>query len=313
MTKNVVIFILWLSIIPLTIPTLNRGSRQNVPQATPSRASGDNMIDPVVQYWSSFVRARQTTTHFAYTGNGDHENAGVYTSGGGAYLGVEALHSVFKTGDFDLAIPAGAQGPQTLYAPTTRPPNGACLEVGTGYTTLPGQHTVVHVYVYNFCQSPRRFVRVMAVDDKFMNTYAREPVQGAAPAYKIMIKPDGNVISSRTKWTAMIYNYLEKRWCVIGSAQGYVASDRNGWSIFETWYKKGQCSQTLKILGASNIAYYNGITGGWEPISDDMSPLRNVLHHGGDCFMDQDANNKASYDVIELRTVHGWEVRGTGN
>jgi hypothetical protein len=286
----------------------SRSERDNDQHA---QALAPNNIDPVVEQWSNFVAARQTTTHFAYTGAGDHENAGVYTAGGGSYLGVEALHTVFETGNFDLPIPAGAQGAQTLYAPTTRPPNGACLEVGTAYTTLPGRTTTVYVYVFDFCSSPKRFVKQIAVDDKFMDTYAGESINGVR-AYKIRIVPDTKSLTSQTKWSAKIYDYVKQQWFLLGVGQGYVASDYNGWSIFETWYKKGQCSKTLKSLGALHIAYYDVLSDTWDPISDKMRDLKTTLHQGGNCFMDQDTNNLASYSLSRLQSEHGWKVTGTG-
>lgn len=275
--------------------------------------SSEQAVDDISRYWSDFVEARRTVTHFAYTGDGDHENAGIYTKGGGAYLGVEAVHLLFKIGDFKLEVPPGAQGIQRLYAPTTRPPNGGCLEVGTAYTTIAGQaNTSVHVYVYDFCSSPRRFTRTIVVDDTFLHQYAREQAPGVL-AYKIRIMPDSGSISSRTKWSAMIYNYTDQNWTTLSTSRGFVRSDLNGWSIFETWYKKGQCSKTLKSISATEIAYYNALNDKWEPIADHMPPLVNQMHSGGNCFMNQDSNNLASYTIMQLQSAHGWKVSGTNH
>jgi hypothetical protein len=324
MKQQASILLFWLLLTsPLCIngqgsqPTVGDGERHSNDGSgsTPNKSSNEETnptINPVVKYWSKFVAARRTSTQFAYTGSGDHENAGIYTEGGGAYLGVEATHTVFKNGDFNLELPPGAQGVQTLFAPTTRPPNGSCLEMGTAYTKVIGRPTSVHVYVYDFCKSPKRFIYAAIVDDNFLRMYAGESLNGIH-AYKIRIKPDGQSLTNQTKWSAMIYDYTKRDWVTIGVSQGFVTSDRNGWSIFETWYKKGQCSRTLKKIEVVNIAYYNAITDSWEPILEKMLPLRNSLHHGGDCFMDQDADNRASYEVNELQPLHGWQVVGTGH
>lgn len=268
--------------------------------------------DPIAEYWSEFAEARRTATHFAFTVAGDHENAGIYTDGGGPYLGVDAIHTVFKEGDFDLPIPPGAHGAQTLYAPTTRPPNGSCLEVGTAYTTVRGQRTAVRLYVYDFCSSPARFIKALAVNNQFVQAYARESIDGVS-FYRIRIQPSDRALDAHTIWQAKIYNYKTGDWYTIASARGYVRNDYAGWSIFETWYQKGQCSKTLKSIRALRIAYYNANTEKWEPIDNKMLPLRNSIRFGGNCFMDQDNQNLASYKVNQLNDLHGWEIIGTGH
>jgi len=78
----------------------------------------------------------------------DHEDAGILNSGGGHYTGVFAIHAVYSPGQLTLTLPAGATGLQTLFAPNTRAPNSACLEIGTAYTTGSGNNnTQVEVYV----------------------------------------------------------------------------------------------------------------------------------------------------------------------
>jgi hypothetical protein len=277
----------------------------------------DSLIDSsqhiaMEKYWYKFAEARRAVTHFAWAAAGDHENAGIYTEGGGSYLGVQAVHTVFKQGNFNLEIPPGAQGIQTLFAPTSRPPNGSCLEMGTAYTTLSGHPTSVHIYVYDFCKTPRRFVYAAIVDDAFIQTYTREVVPGNA-SYQIRIWPGEHSVGGQTKWYAQIFNYSKKEWATLAFSTGVVQSDRTGWSIFETWYKEGQCSRTLKSIQATDISYYDALKSAWVPIVDNMSPLHNSLNRGGNCFVNQDSNNLASYAVTEVGSSHGWRVKGTNH
>jgi hypothetical protein len=265
----------------------------------------------VAQYWTGFVDARRATVHFAWTNNGDHENAGIFTDGGGAYLGVQATHTLFNGTDFKLDVPSGAVGVQTLYAPTTRPPNGSCLEMGTAYTAIAGQPTLVQVYAYDFCRNPTSFVFHTPVDNSFLLRYARDKVDGNA-VYKIRIIANETAVSAQTEWDGQLFNYDTQDWETKAVAKGFV-TDRSGWSIFETLYQKGQCSKTLKSIKALNIAYYDSANASWIPITEEMLPLRNSLRRGGNCFADQDANNLASYKVSELQAMHGWEVAGTGH
>jgi len=269
-------------------------------------------VDPAVKRWSKFLEARRRETHFAWAPAGDHETAGLYTEGGGAYLGASATHAVFKQGDFNLELPSNSAGPQTLFAPTTRPPNGSCLEMGTAYTRVIGQPTSVLVYVYDFCESPRQFVFTIPVDDDFMRKYGGASINGV-PAYKVRIYSKDQSLSRQTNWYAEILDTNTNHWLTVAIAKGFVRGDYAGWSIFETWYKKGQCSRTLKTITAANIAYRNAISGAWEPIADDMGLLINSLRRGGDCFVDQDASNLASYNVNELPLIQGWQVTGSGH
>jgi hypothetical protein len=268
-------------------------------------------VDAVVQNWTDFIQARRASVHFAWTVAGDHENAGVFTEGGGPYLGVEAVHSVFKVGDFSLEVPAGAAGRQILYAPTTRPPNGSCLEMGTAYTTLAGQPTSVYVYVYDSCKAPTQFIYAAPVNEKFIQLYGGETVDGMT-GYKLRIMPSSTSLSTQTEWSAQLFNFAKHEWETIAVSQGFV-TDLSGWSIFETWYQKGQCSKTLKSIKAVDISYYDALANSWKAISDEMLPLRNSVRGGGNCFVDQDPNNQASYKVMPLPAVHGWEVTGTGH
>jgi hypothetical protein len=277
-----------------------------------SLPGGTDQTTDVDRYWSKFEAARRAQVHFAWATANDHENAGIYTTGGGNYLGVEAVHTVFKQGDFNLEIPAGAQGAQVLFAPTTRPPNGSCLEMGTAYTTVGAHPTIIYVYVYDFCKSPRKFVYKTAVDDVFLKTYGSRSVDGVW-SYKIRIWPADQPKGAQTKWLAQLYNYTQNEWTTVANATGTVPKDHKGWSIFETWYKQGQCSRTLRTIQAIDISYYNTDTLGWQPITNDMTPLHNSLNRGGNCFVDQNANDLASYKIFELQDSHGWQVQGTNH
>jgi hypothetical protein len=268
-------------------------------------------VDPVVKNWSDFVRVRQPDLLFAWTNDKDHEDAGIETSGGGAYFGTSAVHIIYQEGDFTLTPPPGATHAQTLFAPTTRPPNGACLEMGTAYTAVPGQATTVYLYVFDFCTSPRAFVYTKPVDATFMTYYAGASIAGK-PAYTIAIFTQDRSLNAQTKWYAQIFNYKNKMWDTLYTDQGYVSSDYRGWSIFETWYGAGQCSKSLPVLTAASLSYYNVLSSMWEPIAENMNQLQNSVHSGGNCFED-DPHGPASYVVQKLNPVNGWQVISTGN
>ena len=283
--------------------------------------------------WTRFVKVRQPDLLKAWTTDNDHEDAGIETYGGGPFLGVDAVHTVYKDGAFQLEPPAGATEPQTLFAPTTRPPNGSCLEVGTAYTTEIGKKTSTNIYVYNFCTSEATtvvkcplqlgqeispstvtndhvgaFVVSCPVNATFMKRYAGGSVSGI-PAYQVEIYTLDTDLTGVVTWNADILNFETNKWETLFTAQGYYDSDVRGWSIFETWYHQGQCSRSIPVMSAARILYYNAQTRKWDPIADNMSQLQNSLHRGGACFN----SNPVSYKVEELTPDQAWKVTSTGD
>lgn len=241
---------------------------------------------PAMSDADRFRAVRRPSQILSWTTDSDHEDAGVLTDGGGPFRGVFALHAVYAEGAVQLKLPANASRTQTLYAPTTRPANGGCLEVGTSYTTDVGD-TVTHVrlYVFDFCKSPKPdFTDVsITVDSDFLSTYAGATIQGA-PAYPVAIYTNDTDLSSNSQWYAALYNYKTQQWEVKYSSQGSYSYDPRGWSIFETWYQEGQCSESLPILGADTLLYYNSSTQTWQQADHTMPGLTNYTHGGGPCF-----------------------------
>jgi hypothetical protein len=256
------------------------------------------------------VRQRPVQRGFgilSWTTDGDHEDAGVLTDGGGPFRGVFALHAIYAEGTVQLKLPTNATRTQTLFAPTTRPANGGCLEVGTAYTTEVAATSRVRVYVFDFCKSPKpEFTNVsITVDSDFMNTYAGAMIQGV-PAYPVAIYTSDTELSSSTEWNAALYNYKSQQWEIKYSSRGIYADDSRGWSIFETWYQAGQCSESLPVLGADALMYYNSLTHAWQQASQAMSGLTNYVHGGGPCFQ-ADSGEPPSYQ-LKVSGFDSWIV-----
>jgi hypothetical protein len=268
-------------------------------------------LSPVAD-WDRFRSSRQPDQILSSTIDNDHEDAGVKTpGGGGSYVGVYAVHTVYETGKFKLELPQNATRSQTLFAATTRPPNGACLEVGTAYTTdITKKETSVAVYVFDFCKPGKPNWGIppfsvggnpplYAVDDTFMATYGRASIQGT-PAYKLMILTKDDKPSSNSVWLAQLFNYKTNQWETMYQSTGLYEADIRGWSIFETWYQAGQCSENLPTLAADQLKFLNSATGAWEPARAHMSGLDFFISHGGsqnnNCFT-KDHTGPASYSL----------------
>ncbi len=219
------------------------------------------------------------------------------------------MHTVYGNNALSLALPANATRSQTLYAPTTRGPNGSCLEMGTNYTRdVTSSVTSSTVYVFNFCKSPMQFVKEIPVTADFLATYGQGSIGGIA-AYAISIFSLDKIVSDEMTWYAEIYNYKNKTWDLLLTTKGYYSGDFRGWSIFETWYRAGQCSPTLPVLTVALLKYLNIETGQWEPVQSNMTQLQNSLHAGGDCFVEN--ITPASY-VVTQTSVDSWKVSSSG-
>ncbi|RWD94248.1 hypothetical protein [Mesorhizobium sp.] len=265
---------------------------------------------------ASFVASRKQIGQFASTIDGDHEDAGILTSGGGPYGGVVASHVVYTPAEFNLTFPAGAKGTQTLFAPTTRAPNGSCLEVGTAYESRAGTPTNVTVYVFDFCAG-LKFKRQTPVNQNFLDNYTTVTPDGLH-AYTTSIVTNSPDPIQSDNWTASLFNVKSKKWDVLYSDTGQYR-DLRGWTIFETWFQKGQCSKSLPNLVAFDISYRNMATGKWEVVQPQMSNLTVNEHDGKssdvtntNCFND-DKTGPASYRLEVIHPDSAWKIVSTGH
>ena len=267
-----------------------------------------------------FRASRQVNQLLASTIDQDHEDAGVESTGGGPYTGAFALHGVYQTGTIQLKLPEGATRTQILYAPTTRPPNGACLEVGTAYTTdIATKQTVGNVYVFDFCKPGGGDFAIppiavagqpapIAIDGDFMTTYAGAVTHGN-PAYAVAIFTTDSAISGASTWYAQLFNYKTKQWETKYSTQGSFPEDPRGWSIFETYFQAGLCSESLPPLGADGLSFFNSATQSWDRVAKQMQSLPVHISYGGthnnNCFV-ADQTGLASYTVAPTPPEFYW-------
>jgi hypothetical protein len=251
----------------------------------------------------------------------DHEDAGtmIYPNNAFQYTGIYAQHIVYPDGNIRVRLPPNATGDQILYAATTRAPNGSCLEVGTAYiATIADGKTTPVLYVYNFCDPKKGSFAIpptasggLHVDETFMATYARDQVKGL-PAYEVRIFTAQYPITAQSMWYAELHNQKSDTWDLLYSYQG-MASDPRGWSIFETYYQQGLCSESLPVMGADQIALFNISANRWELLSGAL-PQYHVMadtggKHNNNCFVD-DSTGPASYQLLPVPPVYySWNVR----
>jgi hypothetical protein len=271
-----------------------------------------------------FRNSRQKDQLLSSTIDQDHEDAGVETAQGGPYTGVFALHAVYPTGSIRLTLPDHATRTQILYAATTRPPNGSCLEVGTAYVTdINTKQTAATVYVYDFCKAgggdfaippiPTDDKQPIQIDNDFMVTYAGAQTSDI-PAYALAIYTPDSTITSSSTWYAQLFNYRTKQWQTLYSTTGSFPYDPRGWSIFETYFQSGLCSESLPPLGADEISFFNASTQTWERAAAQM-PSGLAVHisyggaHNNNCFA-ADPTGPASYLVVpQPPAFYWWQVR----
>jgi hypothetical protein len=275
----------------------------------PSGPRSNLLSDGTPSGTEKFKSVRQPNNLYAWTSDHDHEDAGIETGGGGGYTGVFAVHSVYAAASIVLNTPVDATRTQTLFAPTTRPPNGSCLEAGTAYE-MPsnGKRTNATFYIYDFCKTPPGFFKA-DISGTFIETYAGAQISDV-PAYVVSIFTPVGRISHESIWYAEIFNYQSRSWEYIYSSRGFFRSDPRGWSIFETWYNQGQCSQSLPTFSATELAFFNALSQEWEPLRHQMHGLSTYLHGGSNCFED-DEHGDASY-ALRLVAPDTWQVSSSG-
>jgi hypothetical protein len=269
---------------------------------------------------AQFRAWRQWNRPLSTTINQDHEDAGlmILPTAQNPYAGIYVKHLVYSSAEIKLRIPPDATAEQILYAATSRPPNGSCLEVGTAYITEPNATlTNAVMYVYNFCTPnggdfviPPTVADGKVIDSQFLSTYAKTTAMGP-PAYELEIFTKDSPPTSSSTWSAQIYNQVTSKWDNLYTAQG-VADDNRGWSIFETYYQAGMCSESLPILGADQISLLNAVTGNWELVSTSMPLLQTSTDNGGvhnnNCFVD-DRTGPASYVLLPNPPIYySWSV-----
>jgi len=266
---------------------------------------------------SAFIemRSKDTDVLFASAINGDHESVGVSLKQGSALVGIRGWNAVYRSTDFSLPLPAGATAgkKEFLYAPTSRPPNGSCLEVGTAYQTDFQSPTAVFLYVFDFCGITRRFLRWIKIEDLEKASYLKQG-PNSSYMYYFSISPDMVPVSGTTKWTAELFNFAHRSLDRLAQSQG-VSSDGRGWSIFETYYEQGQCPRSLPRIYSEGIEVMDEISNKWTPsnpsegldykIYDSASPAAYCFHN--------DASGLASYKFALETNQRGWAVVSTGH
>ena len=281
--------------------------------ATYGQVRARNMRPPRETERYRLLRKSSPDNLFARTVAGDHEAVGISFLSGSTYVGIEGWNVIYAAKDFVLQIPqtADAASEQFLYAPTARPPNGSCLELGTAYETLPGKPTEVSLYAFDFCTAQGVFLRWTPFDDVLLNMYTRR--DGTNRLYYFRIIPDNMAVSASTKWTAELFNFQKNRWDQFASAQGE-STDPRGWSIFETYFQPGQCSKSLPLLFASTIEVLDATTGAWKKVDFGDSLFVSTYDSSGPsayCFR-ADHTGPASYLFSLVAEKAGWAVSSTG-
>jgi hypothetical protein len=280
----------------------------------PTPAAGHQSALAQFRAWRQWNRPLSTTI------NQDHEDAGlmILPTAQNVYAGIYVKHLVYSSAEIKLSIPPNASAQQILYAATSRPPNGSCLEVGTAYITEPNT-TVTNavIYVYDFCTPsggdfvvPPTVAGGKLVDSQFLSTYAQTTAMGV-PSYELEIFTKDYPVTSSSTWYAQIHNQLTNKWDILYTAKG-MADDNRGWSIFETYYQAGLCSESLPVLGADQISLLNSLTGNWELVSANLPLLEVATDNGGahnnNCFVD-DRTGPASYVLLPTPpTYYTWSV-----
>lgn len=285
----------WPTAKPLPTPTAHPTVRPS-PTINPCR--------PVCQQITPFD---QITGDDAGGQEGYTVNGGSSGGDGGFYVAHEALSNVYIN-------PPQANDPQqyaAAYAPTTHGPNGNCFEVTTMYETglwnTPVGTTQEYLALWNFCDNGGNWDDYIPMDSSFFKNYVTTFSNGnGKPEFVISV-----LLGSDNAWHYYIWNmsnpsapYWEQRY-VSAPGQTTNFNGGQGWSMFETHFAMGACSNLATSM--SGLRYHN--SSGWQYASMD-----NTFGYGS-CFQNADDSGYPFYGMDFPSADWGWNsfyYPGTG-
>lgn len=182
----------------------------------------------------------------------------------------------------NLGLPAALPGEAGVwvYAPTTMPAGGSCIEITQVYQRLAGGATTGKYFgVYDWCESGPigQFDVYQPETSTFTNRYVRTYQGRSTFAVTIVTPNTGNTYGQC--WYAHIYDYLlggwEQRLQRCGTPT-HGAGD-TGWTMWESWglMNNGRCV-TLPSIRALDISIADPVSSGFAPFTDfpsDFSQL----------------------------------------
>jgi hypothetical protein len=147
--------------------------------------------------------------------------------------GLKATHSVFT------GAAAVTHGGDVVYAPTSLPSGGACMEMTTAYTS--GGPVL---WAWDWCGGNAGVGKLVNIDAGFLTTYTTT-VNGQA-AYSTDIHQTNPTSNT---WSSYLYNYQTHAWDVFYTSSGtYDLGDKGfGWDMFEIYSTRNP---------ATNAAWY---------------------------------------------------------
>ncbi|KAA2264071.1 carbohydrate-binding protein [Solihabitans fulvus] len=192
-----------------------------------------------------------------------HNFWGILPPNEGAGDGMSATHAVFP----DLKI---SQDGDFLYAPTSKPGAGGCVEVVTSYSSYYGPQ----IWAWDWCGSGN-LEKQVNVDSTFTATYTTT-VNGHL-SYSVR---NVQTNAASNAWTAYLFNYRTNTWDAFFSSSGQDQSASTyGWDVFEIYSSvnpsTGQgyyCTASVgKTFESNDIKLRKN--GSWVPASPADSPF----------------------------------------
>jgi hypothetical protein len=243
-----------------------------------------------------------------YTDDGGGQEG--YTVNGGANAGngdFYAAHEALSAANVIMATPSPDDPMQfeAAYAPTTHGPNGNCLELSTMYTTglsTPLGTTDARLGVWDFCNNGGKWVGAIEMDQNFFNSYVETYTNGnGTPEFIVE-----SVLGTDNAWHFLIYDPYNSTWYdKYDTTPGETASFNGGqgWSMFETHYAMGDCSD-IPATSMSGLRYYVNNTWVYASMTSTFTypnPADNTS-----CFDNSDGTESPYYEMWFPPADWGW-------
>lgn len=281
------------------------------PETSLSRLGTTSLPNTALQ--SAIIAQRHMLRTFATAPQNDHESEGAFIFGSAPpYNAIFGLHTAYEASQAPLPYPAGASGPENIFAPTLHPAWGSCLENSTYYITQSSANQVANFTVFNFCEPPdsATFIYSTPIDRRFLEEYVRLG-PGNLPTYATEIFTPDIVPSANSTWYSLLWNFRRHRYdrMISASANGSFQADAFGWSIVEPYPAAGPCPRLAPIM-ASSLSVYNVGTQRWDALAPQLAggAYTFISVEGGsanNCLLG-DSTGPASINFTLLQANSAW-------
>jgi hypothetical protein len=214
---------------------------------------------------------------------GDAEVVGTVIYGGGPYTGMYTENTAYSADEFPLSYPVGATGSQELFSVLTRPPQGGCYSPSTVALNT-GTQAYMFFVVFDYCGASPTAALAAQIDANFKKYYVA-PNSDDLPVYKTLVFTTDATAGPTSRWYLLLWNYVTAQYDVALQRTGQ-STTTFGYSVWESLYRPGLCSNGLAPSASDNMTLLNSSTHTYDTVAPTMTGTTSVTIPSGTlaCF-----------------------------